>query len=92
MLNLFVSFINFYYFLFLSIFPYSLFFSPIEQAQHRGTRLRHRNSLSFSMSSGSSSSRKATSSLSELRNLESDLKVRNPLHFLFEGYYHKCNE
>ena len=57
---------------FLFYFP----FSPIEQAQHRGTRLRHSNSLSFS---GSRSSRKATSSLSELR-LESDLKV---CHFLF---------
>ena len=46
-----------------SIFPLfksAYLFSPIEQAQHRGSRLRHRNSLSFS-----SASRTATSSLSK---------------------------
>ena len=49
--------------------------SPIEQAQHRGTRLRHRNSLPNSIPSGKSFSKSATYLTKDLADLEKDGKV-----------------
>ena len=50
--------------------------SPIEQAQHRGTRLRHRNSLSNSIPSGNSFSKAATYLTKDIADLEkADSKV-----------------
>merc|ERR1719367_710951 len=43
---------------------------PIEQAQHRGTRLRHRNSLPNSIPSGNSFSKAATYLTKDIADLE----------------------
>ena len=66
---------------------YFRLYSPIEQAQHRGTRLRHRNSLPNSIPSGNSFSKTATSSLfnqhKDFGDLEKDDKVSNQCHILY---------